>query len=170
MYIDECKQDPYLLVGVLVAEYDKVSLRKILSSLLLYRQRSIHFKNENSRHKKRVLASLQKHEFQVVVFRHVLTTKLGGRNQTLKRLVSYSLGARVSQLVFELDETSRISDDQMLANCIPLVSGRRLINWEHRLRHQEPLLWVADAVAWCVNRGGEWERLVRPMILATLDC
>lgn len=42
--------------------------------------------------------------------------------------------------------------------------------WDHRQRHEEPLLWVADAVAWCVNRGGDWERLVRPMIVETIEC
>ena len=65
---------------------------------------------------------------------------------------------------FELDETAHAHDSKLLSDL------QRNILWDHRERNQEPLLWVSDAVAWCVNRGGDWERLVRPLIIETIDC
>jgi hypothetical protein len=67
-------------------------------------------------------------------------------------------------LIFELDETVRFKDHHFLKQ------QRTDFAWDHRKRHEEPLLWVADAVAWCVNRGGDWERMVRPIIVETIDC
>lgn len=64
----------------------------------------------------------------------------------------------------ELDETVRLKDHELFK------SRGIYFEWDHKQRHEEPLLWVADAVAWCVNRGGEWERLVRPMIVKTINC
>ena len=66
--------------------------------------------------------------------------------------------------MFELDETSRFSDHKVFKDYASTC------NWDHKMRHEEPLLWVADVVAWCVNRGGEWERMVRPMIVETIEC
>jgi hypothetical protein len=70
----------------------------------------------------------------------------------------------IRELVFELDQSCFVDDIKLLSEIRPNLT------WDHRERHQEPLLWVADAVAWCVNRGGEWERMVRPMIVETIEC
>jgi hypothetical protein len=67
-------------------------------------------------------------------------------------------------IVLELDETVRFRDHQFLKQ------QQAIKEWDHRQRHEEPLLWVADAVAWCVNRGGDWERMVRPLIVETIEC
>lgn len=73
-------------------------------------------------------------------------------------------------MVFELDESAKVQDDQILSRAIRLIRGKREMQWDHLQRHEEPLLWVSDAVAWCVNRGGDWERMVRPMIVETIEC
>ncbi len=31
-------------------------------------------------------------------------------------------------------------------------------------KHEEPLLWVADAIAWCIQRGQPWANLVVDLI------
>ena len=30
--------------------------------------------------------------------------------------------------------------------------------YHHQHDHEEPLLWLADAISWCWNKGGEWAR------------
>lgn len=45
------------------------------------------------------------------------------------------------------------------------VSGT--LTYVHESPHQEPLLWIADAVAWSYTRGGDWKRRIQPLIATT---
>jgi hypothetical protein len=33
--------------------------------------------------------------------------------------------------------------------------------YRHSARHEEPLLWIPDAIAWSYTRGGAWRHQVR---------
>jgi hypothetical protein len=35
--------------------------------------------------------------------------------------------------------------------------------------HEEPLLWVPDAIAWAVGRGGDWRRRAEPLLDKVVD-
>lgn len=164
LYVDECKQRPFLLVGFTIDIFEQHSLRKILRKLLLPGQRSLHFKSENGNRKKAILSELRKAECSVVVIRCRTKSDVEARICALNSLICSSSVIECKSIVLELDETVRLRDHQFLKQ------QSALDLWDHRRRHEEPLLWVADAVAWCVNRGGEWERMVRPMILETIDC
>jgi hypothetical protein len=41
--------------------------------------------------------------------------------------------------------------------------------YEHLKPHEEPLLWVPDAVAWCYGNGGDWRRRVAPLVARSVD-
>ena len=43
-------------------------------------------------------------------------------------------------------------------------TGTRQFTHEHLEGHSEPLLWLADIAAWCWGAGGEWRRLVNPVV------
>ena len=161
IYVDECKESAFLLVGVCVEDLDKLPLKG---------QRSIHFKHESSRRKRIYVTEFLRLGFTAAVFRVKGVRGIQARGLSLKKLVAFARGNRINQIVLELDESAREHDERLLSNSVKLIQGKREMQWEHRQRHQEPLLWVADAVAWCLNRGGEWERMVRPMIVQTFDC
>jgi hypothetical protein len=80
----------------------------------------------------------------------------------------YARNAKIRHLTFDLD-ASALAQDVRDLNKLRAQFDSDVI-WDHVSRNQEPLLWVADAVAWCVNRGGDWERMVRPIIEETIDC
>jgi len=86
----------------------------------------------------------------------------------IREIVNVAVAKKLDFLTFDLDETTLFKDRLVLK--LETIKLKRQIFWDHKMRHEEPLLWVADAVAWCVNRGGEWERMVRPMIVETIDC
>ncbi|MEY3472931.1 MAG: hypothetical protein RLY22_434 [Actinomycetota bacterium] len=164
LFVDECKQRPYLLVGYLVANHHHQKMRKQLRGFLLPGQRSLHFKAENRRRKRTILRFLLKTKCQLIVVKCQSRTDGKARYCSLGSLLSSKQSATFKNLTFELDETVRLKDHHFLKQQQPDFA------WDHRKRHEEPLLWVADAVAWCVNRGGEWEKLVRPLIVETIDC
>jgi hypothetical protein len=164
LFVDECKQNNFLLVGFAIANFEHQLMRKLLRSQLLPGQRSLHFKTENMRRKKTIIKVLGDSGCQLVVVRCLVKGQRTSRLCALKTLINSPLAASCKRIVLELDETVRLQDHEFLKR------QTSINEWDHRERHQEPLLWVADAVAWCVNRGGEWERMVRPMILETIEC
>lgn len=164
LFVDECKQQPYLFVGFAISAVKQQSHRRNLRSLLLPGQRSLHFKSEDMRRKKAILKQMLDLDCRVVVVKCRSTPKGTARLCALQSLLTSDLASSCKRIVLELDETVRLKDHGYLKR------QHWIAEWDHRQRHEEPLLWVADAVAWCVNRGGEWERMVRPMIVETIEC
>ena len=37
------------------------------------------------------------------------------------------------------------------------------LTYEHLLQHSDPLLWIADALAWCSSAGGSWRDRIAPI-------
>lgn len=164
MFVDECKQNQFILVGFIIPDFQRQAMRKKLRGELLPGQRSLHFKSENTRRKKSILQILRNSGCQLVLVRCLIKGQRTSRLCALKSLLDSELALRCQRIVLELDETVRLQDHEFLKR------QTSINEWDHRQRHEEPLLWVADAVAWCVNRGGEWERMVRPMIVQTITC
>jgi hypothetical protein len=38
------------------------------------------------------------------------------------------------------------------------------LTYEHRRSYEEPLLWVADAAAWCYGAAGERRRRIKQVV------
>ena len=164
LYVDECNQRPFLLVGFSIEPYEQHSIRKQLRQHLLPGQRSLHFRAENVRRKKAILSLLIKANCRLVVVKCRTKADVSARICSLRTQIGSDLASGCVSIVLELDETVRFRDHQFLKQ------QQAIKEWDHRQRHEEPLLWVADAVAWCVNRGGDWERMVRPLIVETIEC
>lgn len=163
-YIDECKAKRYVFALHLVDPKDQTRLRRFLTEKLLSGQRSIHFRKESPRRRKQLIKAFLDEELKVIILQETSMSSSPSRSIVIRAMNDLIKRLGVTEIVFELDETARLHDSKLLSD---LHTG---IHWDHRQRHQEPLLWVADAVAWCVNRGGEWERMVRPMIVETIEC
>ena len=163
-YIDESKAKSYILAVCLAQPKEISRLRKTLSTKLLKGQRSFHFRKESDRRRVQLVRFLLEFDFKVVIFRDTGRSVVQARKTLITQVCATASKFGITELVFELDNSAWESDIKLLNELRPSMP------WDHRERHQEPLLWVADAVAWCVNRGGEWERMVRPLILETIEC
>jgi hypothetical protein len=170
LFIDETKNQDFVFVGCLVPSKDLGKVRRILKGFLLPGQRSIHFHNESHRRRRKIIGVLLSLKLKVLITRVKGYTGNRARSESLEALVKLALKHQVSRLVLELDSSSLELDLKTLAKVSYLSLKETPLPWDHMERHHEPLLWVADAFAWCLNRGGEWERIVRPMIIETIEC
>ena len=170
LFIDETKNQDFVFVGCLAPSKDLANVRKVLKAFLLPGQRSIHFHNESPRRRRKIIAVLLSLELKVLVASVKGSTDNRARSRAIELLAQLALKHKVSRLVIELDLSALESDLKTLAKVSYLSLKETPMPWDHMERHQEPLLWVADAVAWCLNPGGEWERMVRPMILENVEC
>ncbi|MFD2840633.1 hypothetical protein ACFSYH_08630 [Populibacterium corticicola] len=66
--------------------------------------------------------------------------------------------------MIERDESIEKSDRQTLFREVRRHGLTDELNYVLETPYQEPLLWVADAIAWSYTKGGEWRQRVDPLI------
>lgn len=163
-FIDESKAKKYRLVAYLEEPSNLHAKRKALTSCLLAGQRSVHFRKESNQRRRHLISMITSMNPKILVFVVQGLAPAPARNLLISALCQKITNYSIDELVFELDQSSIAQDSQHLNDIRPPI------HWDHRERHHEPLLWIADAAAWCLNRGGEWERLVKPLIIETIEC
>lgn len=68
----------------------------------------------------------------------------------------------VTRLVIESNQHQDERDRRVLAKELRHTIGT--FTYEHLKPAEDPILWVADAVAWCHGAGGDWSRRLRGTI------
>jgi hypothetical protein len=76
----------------------------------------------------------------------------------------------VLRLVLESRDHHGNQSDRRIIRATLAICGRFPdLAYEHRYAHEEPALWVPDAIAWCYGAGGLWRRRIEPIVEKTLD-
>ena len=159
MYIDECKEGRYIFAAIIVEEHAGPRLRKALRQHV-ESGRNIHFSKEKDSRKKQLLAEFESLGFRAVVFcvdgKQNFETRKGCIDQALK----FASENSISKVTFETDESILKLEKLYVADYLRTNGLNETLGFDHRKKHEEPLLWVSDAIAWCVFRGGDWERRI----------
>jgi hypothetical protein len=50
-----------------------------------------------------------------------------------------------------------------------LRAKKTAFGYDHMPPYSDPLLWVADAVAWCSSAGGAWRERIEPLVVCSQD-
>lgn len=85
------------------------------------------------------------------------------RDLCLASIVSECARSDSSELIIERDESLMGADRRVISAALRLEL-KRTLKYKHALPHEQPLLWVSDALAWCYAKGGDWRRRVDPII------
>ena len=159
-FVDESKSKKYILVASLLEVGDLVQSRRSLSRLLIGGQSRIHFKNESPSRRRKFLsiASSLPHK-NLAVVSHYSKDKVA-RAQCLEKLMLHLLDLGVEHVVFEWDESILQAERKFLTRFLNELNATSRISFEHRQPRLEQCLWLPDAVAWCIQRGGEWVQRV----------
>lgn len=89
--------------------------------------------------------------------------KQPGQETCLRGLVDDLVAGGADRVVIERDDVTIDVDRRVLYRRAHRLS-RPDLRYDHPRAHEEPLLAVADAVAWCWNRGGWWQQRVHNMV------
>jgi hypothetical protein len=87
-----------------------------------------------------------------------------GRRECLRQLAEVAATESHRRIVLERDESIERSDRRALYADLTRCGATDRVTYSHASAHEEPLLWVADAIAWSYAKGGEWRKRVGPMI------
>lgn len=168
VFVDETKSNGYLLVAAFVLPRHLSEARRTMRSLLLPRQSRLHFQKESPRRRSLIVSTVCGLNAPVVIYdASAHKNQREARTACLRRLVADLSRAGASRLVIEQDDSLIGADQRDLSDAVYQARALRL-TYEHLPGQADPLLWIADSVAWCWSRGGHWRQRVQPLIAATI--
>lgn len=170
-FIDESARDRRYLIAVAIVQPSHVrQLRREMCRLLLPGQRELHFKKEKPIRRRLLADAIARLPVEVDVYsRWCCRDEEPARQDCLARLTRDVLDRQAHRLVIDSRDSQDIHDERTLRRILePHPSASRLV-YEHVNSRTEPLLWIADVVAWCHGAGREWRKRVYPIISGEFD-
>lgn len=169
LFVDENKRDGFVMIAV---EYRADAVKRARAQLIgecRPGQRRIHFKSENDRVRDRVLGLLCSQGVAAHVFRASSPYEPQARADCIGEGIGpLAIRSGANRLVIERDET-RDADDRRVLTTLMRSSPRR-VPWELLPPETDPLLWSADAIAWCyTNPKPAWRQKVAPLIASLTE-
>lgn len=166
VFVDESKSRDYTLVAAIAVPNDLAAARSGVSRLRHKGSSSIHMTKESPGTRKRILAGLGGLPVSAYVVQcaNPGLSELERRFTCLEHLLERCDEASVASLTIELDESIRKHEEQFLLEARRRMSLSDEFRYHWRRRNEEPLLWVADAVAWSYVQGGDWRNRARPLL------
>ncbi len=164
-FVDESKRNGLLVAAAVVQPRDLAPARTALRRVCLPGQSRLHFTNERDDRRRQILTAILRLGVVVDLYdaTGILDQRLA-RATCLRALVHDLVAADGQRLVLEQDDSLVRSDQAVLYAAVRDVSASGRLTYEHVPARTEPLLWVADAAAWCWSRGAPWSGRLRPII------
>ena len=161
-FVDESgRGSRYHVCVVVVANGDVDELRRLVRSFCLPGQRRWHFVHERDSRRRQIIDA-------IVVSGQVTALIYRGkgrdaeiRAESFRRMVEPLLERGVTRLIIESREGRDELDRQVL---VGQLRGRAdAFLYDHMPPHGDPLLWIADAIAWCSSAAGTWQERIEPI-------
>ncbi|WP_020013419.1 hypothetical protein [Promicromonospora sukumoe] len=167
--MDETKAGRFIVVVAAVSTAVLGVARKDLRQQLRAGQRSLHFTKESNSSRRAVLKIIADLPIEVTVYR--VSGKHGSREsreRCIRALARDAVNARPRRIVLERDDSLQVHDERWLYEELG-PGNRRDTEYLHLNRHDDPMLWVPDAIAWCIQKGRPWLDEVANVIVRTVD-
>lgn len=161
-FVDESVRGRRYLMACVMAEARHLPELRVAMRALAVHER-VHFNNESARRKRLVLSAIAEMPigvFIVVAQRGHGATEFAARNACLTVVVERVQRHDVPRLVIE----SRDDDREDERHLVRVRQPEPWLVFEHRRASAEPMLWVADAIAWAQGAGTNWRLLIEPVI------
>ncbi|MFI9811119.1 DUF3800 domain-containing protein [Saccharothrix variisporea] len=165
-FVDESRrQDTYYLAAAIIHPRQLRQTRSVLRGLLFPGQRELHFAKETPSRRKLIVSTLC--ELGVEVDIYAANCRKGeerARRECLTRLTAGLVQRDALRLVLDSREGRDVHDRETIVRVLRKADPDTPFSYEHFESAGEPLLWLADIVAWCHGAGGDWARRIRPVV------
>ena len=152
VFVDESEVKGYSITAVYLQPCDVHKIKALLRKHLRSGQRSIHFTKERPEVRNAVMSDIIEMPIKAELYK-VEEKCREARSICLQALAEVLRDGKCQQLVLEQNDSVCDSDRRVLREA--LGSGWSG-TYDHLRAHQEPLLWLPDAISWCWNKGGPW--------------
>ena len=170
LFVDESRGRDYLLVAACVVAGDVTSLRKEMRSYLRPGQRSIHFTKEADATRSAFAGAIEASAITAAVYRTPIRHReLAAREACVRAVARDAVRLGAQMIVLDQDDSLMVHYRRWLFQELHWSRGGTSVRYEHRHRHEDPLLWVPDAIAWCWQRGGRWRERFALTVIDEFD-
>jgi hypothetical protein len=143
---------------VVVANGDVDALRRLVRSFCLPGQRRWHFVHERDSRRRQILDAILASGQATALIYYGKGRDTEIRAESFRRMVDPLIDRNVVRLIIESREGRDDLDRQVL---VGHLRGRPdSFLYDHMPPHGDPLLWIADALAWCSSAGGPWQERI----------
>jgi hypothetical protein len=165
VFVDETKERGYLIAAALVQPEGLASSRRAIRSLVMPRQRRIHFKGESEPRRHKIVDTIIELGVTAILYdASAHPRKKRARDACLVRLVADLKDVDAARLVLEHDDSTCAPDQALLNTHIRATGLAASLRWEHLRGYEECLLALPDAIAWCWARGGHWRTKIHEIV------
>lgn len=159
-FVDESKERGFLLVAACVPAADVAAARKSLRALLMRNQRRLHFNDEGVARRRKIVDVVTAIGVEALVYS--TTSDRDARERCMRALVADLARTGVSRLIVERDDSIAELDQRVLYEEVRAAGLHGTIEYHLLRAHEEMLLALPDAVAWCWAHKGYWRSVVSP--------
>ena len=169
-FVDESKRRGiYLVCAVLIDPKELAHTRASLRAMRLPQQRRLHFSKESSQRRQFLLEEVARLPVRAWVYSSTAKEPYA-RQEIMAALLNELSAVDCERLIIERREAGQ--DARESAQIAAASRGGQVpaeMSYDHLSGHEEPLLWVADAVAWAYGAGGQWRRRSAKLIECALS-
>jgi hypothetical protein len=158
-FVDESIRRRYLLCAAMVRPENLDDSRRELRMMLLPGQRRLHFSQESAPRRKALLSRMSRMNVQAAIY-ECAGKEAGARRAGIRLVVQDLVAIGARRLVVESREGRDRVDRRTIRAALFDAGAIDRLGYEHMRPSEEPLLWVADAVAWAYGAGQTWRRRV----------
>jgi hypothetical protein len=171
VFVDESRRGSmYLLAAAMLQPAYLSRTRSLMRGLRVPGERKLHFKSERDTIKKDIAAAIVAAGIPVRIYvGHGQADAV--RERGLQVAVYDLVAVGLQRLVMDARWHDGNQSDRRVIHAALLRTDTRpeTVSYEHLSSHEEPALWIADAVAWCYGAGGEWRRRVDSIVETVTD-
>jgi hypothetical protein len=159
-FVDESgRGSRYHVCVVVVANGDVDALRRLVRSFCLPGQRRWHFVHERDSRRRQIIDALVATGQVTALVYYGKGSDTEIRAESFRRMVQPLLDRSVTRLIIESREGRDDLDRQVLVGQLRQHQQAAFL-YDHMPPHGDPLLWIADALAWCSSAGGPWQERI----------
>jgi len=168
VFADETMARGMAMVAVAVDCASLDASRRALRSVANKNQVRLHFKSENDTIRRKALDVISTLGVAATVYDAAsIKSSERARAACLRAILTDTVESGHRRPVVELDDSPPSFDRRVLQHQDGQLGRPPGTSFVHMRAAQEPLLGIPDAIAWCWARGGQWAKLVEPMIIQT---
>lgn len=165
-YVDESQRPGRdLLTVVVVGASHQPRARQHLCGLRLRNEAQIHFAHSSDRRRRQLLAAMA--EIEAVAVTLVVRSATGRSARQARDLLVQAAAVEAAALGAEGLVLERRTPAEDQRDRQSLARTKTVLTYEHANPREEPLLWLPDAIGWCVGRGRDWPQRLAPRWRAT---
>lgn len=167
-FVDESQRKRYMICTAIISPNVMKEVRDELRKLLLPQQRRLHFVNESPQRRRRCLAIMAELPVRARMYTSQQNEAVA-RELLLGHLLSDLLPLKCQRLIIESRETNQNTRERSQIAAAIRKGVAPQMTYEHMRPHEEPLLWIPDAIAWAYGAGREWRSNVDALLSHVLE-